>query len=113
MAPGILLRDHEVDGSDERPSKKVKWRSEVGTAGSDDDGDIPSHPLGVKPSGNAYSSTTNSKSSAGFFSRLPDELVLQLLETLKARELLALGPSCRFLYAFASYDELWRALFVE
>lgn len=111
MAPGILLRDAEPDDECEpRPVKRFK--AETSDPGYEED-DIPSHPLGVKPSGNAYSSSSNSKANAGFFATLPDELILQFLEQLRAPDLLSLSSSCRFLYAFTHYDELWRALFVE
>jgi hypothetical protein len=112
MAPGILLSGTAPeDEYEQRPSKRQRF--EAAAPEHDLDDDIPSHPLEVKPSGNAYNSNINSKANAGFFGRLPDELILQFLETLSAGELLDLGASCRFLYAFTHYDELWRALFVE
>ena len=113
MAPGILLNHETEETGEVRPSKRVKLQSAYNDDPEEHDGDIPSHPLGIKPSGNAYSSDINSKASAGLFARLPDELVLQILETLGAKELLILGSSCRYLYAFTHFDELWRALFVE
>ena len=75
---------------------------------------LPFHPLGVKPLGNVYdASSPNIKVGAGSFVKLPDELLLQLLEYCAAFELLKLGATCKALYAFCSYDELWKALFVE
>jgi hypothetical protein len=114
MTPGILLSGTVTEEEYEpRTSKRQKLEATVSAEYEDDEDDIPSHPLEVKPTGNAYSSEINSKASAGFFARLPDELLLQFLEALSAQELLDLGASCRFLYAFTHYDELWRALFVE
>ncbi|KIW04127.1 uncharacterized protein PV09_04935 [Verruconis gallopava] len=113
MAPGILLASASEQDFDQRPSKRIRssFSPQAGECQSDDD-NIPTHPLEIKPSGNAYSSHVNSKHNAGVFAALPDELTLQLLETLPATGLVALGSSCRFLYAFTQYDELWRALFV-
>jgi hypothetical protein len=111
MAPGVLLSSSTE--YDTRASKRLKATG-VGRAQQDEnDGGIPSHPLKVKPSGNAYSSSINSKNNAGLFKLLPDELILQILEQFAARKLSLLGSTCRFLYAFTQYDDLWRALFVE
>lgn len=110
MAPGLLLRTEPQEEYEPRPAKRVKSEAMKPELEQDD---IPSHPLGVKPSGNAYNSNVNSKSYAGLFSKLPDELILQILETFSAGHLLSLSGSCKFLYAFAHYDDLWRALFVE
>lgn len=71
------------------------------------------HPLGVRPSGNALTSNVNLKASAGSLARLPDELLMHILETLEAPDLLRLGGACRMLHAFTRNDELWRTLFVE
>ncbi|KAF2159305.1 hypothetical protein M409DRAFT_30181 [Zasmidium cellare ATCC 36951] len=71
------------------------------------------HPLGVRPPGNALTSTFNLKDSCGGFARLPDELIAQLLEILEAASLLRLGATCRALHAFTRNEELWRTLFVE
>lgn len=74
---------------------------------------IPCHPLKVKPAGNAYVGVQNIKSAAGFFSILPDELVLKILENLGSTSLLQLGSTCKALYAFSRCEELWKTLFVE
>ena len=71
------------------------------------------HPLGVRPSGNALTSTTNAKSSGGLFARLPDELLVYFLETLQVPHLLRLGSTCRALHAFTRSEEVWRTLFIE
>ncbi|KAF1989655.1 Clavaminate synthase-like protein [Aulographum hederae CBS 113979] len=74
---------------------------------------IPPHPLGIKPSGNAYTSSVDHKAAAGNFAKLPDELLIQLLELLEAPDLIRLGQVCKALYAFTRAEELWKALFVE
>jgi len=73
---------------------------------------IPIHPLGVRPAGNAYTSTENLKNAAGSFSCLPDELLVSILEFLDAKALLDLGSSCRALYAFSRLEDLWKTLFI-
>ena len=67
---------------------------------------LPRHPLGVKPAGNVYTATT--KLHIPFW-RLPDELVIEILEYLDPVSLLRLGLSCKALYAFSRLDELWKA----
>lgn len=75
---------------------------------------VQRHPLKVKPLGNLYTaSQANIKHHAGLLARLPDELVLDLLGHLEAKDLLLLGATCRALHAFCRHDELWRAMFVE
>lgn len=74
---------------------------------------VPLHPLGVRPAGNAYTAVKNLKLSAGLFSALPDELIIQVLEVLGHRPLLILGLTCKALYAFCRFDDLWKGLFIE
>lgn len=73
---------------------------------------VPLHPLGIKPAGNAFTASSNIKSAAGFFSILPDETILQAVEFLQAAALLRLGATCKALYAFCHFDELWKALYI-
>ena len=113
MAPGLL--QHSPDAcAESRPSKKPKL-SHAATV-QDDVQDVaaavPSHPLAVKPAGNAYTAPDNIKRHAGLFARLPDELLSHILESFDADMLVHLRGTCRALYAFASLDDLWRALFV-
>ncbi|KAF2270686.1 Clavaminate synthase-like protein [Lojkania enalia] len=114
MAPGTLL-DHQIASAEPPPSKKVKL-SQVTNSLTDDTEDIasavPTHPLGIKPSGNAYTASENLKSHCGSFARLPDELLSHILESFDADVLVQLGGTCKALYAFTRLDELWRALFV-
>lgn len=74
---------------------------------------IPSHPLGVKPSGNALLATWSLRDYIGTFRSLPDELILILLEYLDGNSLLHIGRTCKAFYAFTRAEELWKALFVE
>jgi hypothetical protein len=114
MAPG-LLEPETIDIAEARPSKKQ--RTSVVEDFHNDDDDVatalPSHPLGIKPAGNAYTASENIKSRCGSFARLPDELLSHILESFDADTLIRLGSTCRALYAFTRLDELWRALFVR
>ncbi|KAI1262942.1 hypothetical protein F5Y18DRAFT_395507 [Xylariaceae sp. FL1019] len=75
---------------------------------------IPIHPLGVKPLGNQYfASGPNARHSLRAMGRLPDEMILHLLEYLDAESLVNFASTCRFLYAFGELDELWKSLFLE
>ncbi|PQE19928.1 F-box and domain protein [Rutstroemia sp. NJR-2017a BVV2] len=74
---------------------------------------IPPHPLGVKPSGNAYTATSNARYAIGPLQILPDEVLAIFLESLDARLLRSLGAACKFLYAFTRSEELWKPLFIE
>ena len=106
-----------VDSSERAPKRQKIQSPQMTTAEpvseSKDVSFVARHPLGVRPAGNALTSTANLKTAAGTFARLPEELLFQLLETLEARDLLRLGGSCRALHAFTRSEELWRALFVE
>ena len=70
------------------------------------------HPLGVRPSGNALYATEDARYQAGLFGRIPDELMLTLLEWLDEDALMRLGSTCRALYGYSTYDGLWRDLWV-
>jgi F-box domain len=74
---------------------------------------IPHHPLGIKPSGNQYTSSLNSKGSIGPFQLFPDEIIAIFLEYLDSCTLRCLGSTCKFLYAFCRSDDLWKSLFIE
>lgn len=93
-----------------RPTKRLK------TAASpmlERDDLVRRHPLGIKPLGNAFAATIDSKSRAGMFARWPDELLLHFLEGLQVPHLLRLGGTCKALHAFSRSEELWRAIFIE
>ncbi|EEP82825.1 conserved hypothetical protein [Uncinocarpus reesii 1704] len=74
---------------------------------------IPTHPLGVKPSGNGLTASWTLRSSIGYFGILPDELISLLLESLDAKALRRLGATCKALYAFTRSEELWKGIFIE
>ncbi|ERS99814.1 hypothetical protein HMPREF1624_03179 [Sporothrix schenckii ATCC 58251] len=83
-------------------------------ADGDIDTPVPPHPLGIKPLGNKYlDSGIDAKTVAGVFQALPDELLMHMLEGLDMSSLRALGSTCRFLYAFCTFDELWKSLALE
>lgn len=76
---------------------------------------VPQHPLGVRPSGNQYTATENSRLFMGFFQILPDEFLQGLLDylTVDASLLLSLGSTCRALYAFCSAEDLWKTILIK
>lgn len=80
---------------------------------SSNDDAIPCHPLGVKPSGNGLLASKSLRDAIGTFQRLPDDLILILLEFLDGASLLSIGRTCKAFYAFTRAEELWKALFVR
>lgn len=74
---------------------------------------IPPHPLRIKPAGNVYGANENIKLSAGYFAILPDELIIQILESLDAVALTQLQRTCKALYAFTRLEDLWKTLYIE
>lgn len=105
--------------SSQRPVKRARFAdssSHIDKDVQESDGNntfVRRHPLGVRPSGNAYVASVNLKDSAGRFAALPDELLAPVLEILEPQDLLRLGSTCRALHAFTRNEELWRTLFVE
>ncbi|KIW91925.1 uncharacterized protein Z519_07895 [Cladophialophora bantiana CBS 173.52] len=77
------------------------------------DNEADQHPLGVRPSGNALTSHQNAQTSMGSFSHLPDGLLPVILEFLDRHSLANLGATCRGLYAYSTYDQLWRDIAVN
>lgn len=106
--PGRPVKRAKTSDSSKLPSRSIDPEEDSSTVTS-----VRRHPLGVRPSGNAYTSSVNLKDSCGFFAALPDELIAQFLEALEPQDLLRLGGTCRALHAFTRNEELWRALFVE
>ena len=86
---------------------------ELSVSPGDDSVTVPAHPVGIKPSGNAYNATKNLKSAAGVFVTLPDELLVQVLEYLDARSLQKIGRTCKAMYAFSRLEDLWKTLCTE
>ena len=114
MAPSRLLPGEYESTTHPRPKKPRLEREDTESAGVDDCDVLPSHPLDVKPEGNAYTidSRLNIRQNSGLFAILPDELLMHFLEYLDAHQLLALGSACKTLFAFSRFDDLWRSLFV-
>ena len=115
--PGALLDECRSDEYDlsSRPIKKARLDQESEPANEDSSEATISwrHPLGVRPSGNAYLSTVNLKTSCGSFVALPDEIISQFLDYLDAATLLRLGATCKAMHAFTRSEELWKAFFTE
>ena len=111
MTPPAALLDQDLE---HRPLKKQRLDPDTDKAANpDESATIWSHPLGIRPSGNAFTATTNLKAAIGSFALLPDELLTQFLEFLDAQDLLRLGATCRALHGFTRSEELWKALFIE
>ena len=112
-----LLNDDERETAqlERRPVKRLKSHGAAvnGSDTKDQSTLVRRHPLGVRPSGNALTSSVNAKWSCGLFGRLPDELIMQFFEMLQVPHLLKLGSTCKALHAFSRSEELWRSLFVE
>ena len=111
------LNDSEHDASQtfSRPAKRAKIVSAASNTvcAGENSQLVRRHPLGVRPSGNAFTSSINLKANCGIFCKLPDELIVDFLETLQVPHLLRLGSTCKALHAFTRNEELWRALFIE
>ena len=71
------------------------------------------HPLGIKPSGNAYTANNDLRLAAGFWTLLPDEIWIQILELLGPCSLNTLGLTCKALFAFSRFEDLWKAFCVQ
>ena len=74
---------------------------------------VPPHPLGLKPLGNQYTAPINLKDNLGTCQRLPDELLILLLEHLNSSSLRYLGSTCKALFAFTRSDDLWKTIFID
>ncbi|KAF2806725.1 Clavaminate synthase-like protein [Mytilinidion resinicola] len=118
MAPSAMPVEgfsHVEEEAIGRTAKRIKLKA-APIESDVEEGDavtIPSHPLGIRPSGNAYTASHDIKTACGPFARIPDELLITLLEGLDAQELVRLGSTCKAFYAFTRLEELWRTLFIE
>jgi hypothetical protein len=75
---------------------------------------IPPHPLGIKPLGNKYFSTSgDARTLMGTLQVLPDEMLMQLLEFLDPQTLRLFGHTCKFLFACCMADDIWKTVFLE
>ncbi|CEP61742.1 uncharacterized protein LALA0_S03e09890g [Lachancea lanzarotensis] len=80
----------------------------------------PSHPLGVKPSGNALLGKSGAVEKRkrsellGSLSCLDEEVLIYIISLLESPlDLLHLGHASRILYAYTYSEELWRKLYVD
>ena len=114
MAPSAVSLDACSRAEEDKyyQAKRIKLSSSIGEDSGDAPVAVPSHPLGIKPSGNAYTASRDIKFACGLFCRLPDELLNHFLEKLDALDLVRLGGTCKALYAFTSAEELWKNLFI-
>jgi hypothetical protein len=71
---------------------------------------IPSHPLRVKPAGNAYAAHQSTSSP---FLRLPHELVVEILDHLDFQSLVNLGGTCKTFFAFSRFEDFWKAFCIR
>lgn len=116
---GSLQTDvFENDNGHNEAASDIESEMEAAEAPENTNGDIdapvPPHPLGIKPLGNKYlDSGIDAKTSSGLFQALPDELLMHMFEGFDRDSLRALGSTCRFLYAFCTFDELWKSLALE
>jgi hypothetical protein len=79
-------------------------------------GDDGGHPYGIQPWGNSYSPSAEPSirgTSLGGLRAIGDELLMDMLGMVGARELCCLARASRFLYVLAHMDELWRALVIS
>lgn len=106
----ILIDGHQTDVKDLIDGQRQEINVSDATSAAFA---IPPHPLGIKPAGNVYTSVHNLKSAAGYFAWLPDELIVESLEYLDARSLLQVEATCKALYAFTRFEDLWKRLFIE
>lgn len=95
------------------PGETSSHQKRLRKSSGEDDSLVPSHPLKIKPAGNAYTATENIKLAAGSFTALPDEILIHVLECLDAISLKRLGCACKALYAFSRLEELWKTLCIE
>ncbi|QEU62592.1 hypothetical protein KDRO_F05220 [Kluyveromyces lactis] len=82
---------------------------------------IPTHPLGVKPSGNSLLEEADPqetrklrKKLLGSLSVLPEDLIIEILTYIDdPKDLQNLGCSSRLLYAYTYDEELWRKIYTK
>ena len=73
----------------------------------------PPHPRGVRPAGNAYTKVSNLKFNSGLFQLLPDEMIIEILELLGPDTLLKFGSTCKALFGFSRFEELWKNVIIR
>ncbi|KAI1082887.1 F-box domain-containing protein [Whalleya microplaca] len=109
----LLAKDVSQAGISGSPTARDDRATDVPDTRTTSDA-IPVHPMGVKPLGNQYFvSGPTARQALGHIGLLPDEMILNIMEYFDAQSLGAIGATCRFLYAFAELEELWKTLFLE
>lgn len=89
------------------------FENEGGSVQNEDPDAVPTHPLQIKPSGNAAFAVSNLRFAVGLFQVLPDELIHLILEYLDQQSLLQFGQTCKAFYAFSRSEELWKQIFIR
>ena len=70
---------------------------------------LPSHPLRVRPLGNAYLGSCGRVTG---LQALPHELLVEILEYLDAESLARLGATCKLFYAFSRLEDFWKSFYI-
>ncbi len=108
-----LPAKHQADDAADCPFKKIKLDFPMAACEKGPSTTVPCHPLGIRPAGNSFTASVDSRVGMGSFSRLPEDLLLSFLEILGALDLLRLGQTCKALFAFTRAEELWKTLYVR
>lgn len=113
----------ETTSEPDRPAKRVKVehhgeQSVPPACLEHDEADavaaVPTHPLRVRPSGNAFGAPKNLRHAIkGPLILLPDAVLLQILENLDLPTLRTLGYTSKALWAFCHLDELWKSHYMR
>lgn len=97
-------KEDNVSSAEDRPTKRARIVTSTR---------VSRHPLGVRPEGNALGLANAGKlrvqALGPLFGRLTDELLVAILQELEnPRDLLRVGHTCKAMYAFSWFDELWK-----
>ncbi|ANB15922.1 hypothetical protein AWJ20_3566 [Sugiyamaella lignohabitans] len=78
---------------------------------------VTKHPLGVLPKGNALmlmggnDTALRLQTLGPYFGSLPEEILMAILQEIESPlDLLHTGYACKALYAYSSFDELWKLM---
>jgi hypothetical protein len=108
-ATASITREESLQQSTSARNDSIKLAGDATLSDS-----IPSHPLGVKPLGNQYlSDGPSARQSVGTWGSLPDEMVMIVMEHLDRTSLFNLGHTCKFFFAFAHSEDLWKTIFLQ
>ena len=56
---------------------------------------------------------SNLKFNSGLFQLLPDEMIIEILELLGPDTLLKFGSTCKALFGFSRFEELWKNVIIR